>query len=310
LRLAGDLQQYGYDPRRLCRDLLEHFRHLVAAKVSADPALLADLPDHEVSSVRQQANTCSLEDLQRFFTLLLRAEEEIGKTAYTQLVMEMTLVKLANQPPLMPIDEALARLDALQRQLLGNPLEPAASQSRLVRPSPPVPPAQPQSSPAAPPQEDSSLPPPSFVVREPEAKLRSIPAPATVAEPSGVWEGFLQAVQKEKISLFFPLKSGQMLELTQTALLIGVDKDPYFRELTRKENRLLLEDIAKRFFGRELAIEVTKGTVSRKTVVAQTAEVGQSQERSQEQQEGDDPLVQTVLDVLGGEVQGTRSYRS
>src|SRR5712664_4905060 len=28
LRLAAELSQYGYDPRHLCRDLLEHFRHL------------------------------------------------------------------------------------------------------------------------------------------------------------------------------------------------------------------------------------------------------------------------------------------
>ena len=39
LRIAGDLYQYGYDPRRLCRDLLEHFHQLVIAKVSPDPAL-------------------------------------------------------------------------------------------------------------------------------------------------------------------------------------------------------------------------------------------------------------------------------
>jgi len=65
LRLAGDLYRYGYDPRRLCRDLLEHFRHLVIAKISPDPVLLAELPDHEVATVRQQAGARALEDLQR-----------------------------------------------------------------------------------------------------------------------------------------------------------------------------------------------------------------------------------------------------
>jgi DNA polymerase III gamma/tau subunit len=100
------LPEKGYDPR-LCRDLLEHFRHLVAAKISPDPMLLADLPDHEVTIVRQQASGCSLEDIQRFFTLLLHADEEISKTPYAQLVVEMTLVKLASQPPIMPIEEAL-----------------------------------------------------------------------------------------------------------------------------------------------------------------------------------------------------------
>jgi DNA polymerase-3 subunit gamma/tau len=300
LRLAGDLYQYGYDPRRLCRDLLEHFRHLVAAKISSDPLLLSDLPDHEVAVVRQQAEKRSLEDLQRFFTLMLRAEEEISKTAYTQLVVEMTLVKLASQPPVIPINEALAQLAALQRKL-GGLQDSAAASQRTTQPISsqlwPVPPREDEA------PRPSPVPPP--VVREQEAPPRSADAPETTAEPPGTWERFLAAVQKEKISLFFTLKSGHLLGLTQTALQIGVDKDPYFRELTRKENLTLLEEIARRFFGRTLTVEVTKGNALAKPVVASTTTVAQPQE---EQREGD-PLVKTVLDILGGEVQATRSYR-
>ena len=54
-------------------------------------------------------------------------------------------------------------------------------------------------------------------------------------------------MQKEKISLFFPLKSAHLLELTSAIMRIGIEKELYFRELTRKESRSLLEEIAKRF---------------------------------------------------------------
>ena len=74
-----------------------------------------------------------------------------------------------------------------------------------------------------------------------------------------VWESFLAAIQKEKISVFFALKSGRLLGLTDTSLLIGVEKDPYFKELTRKENMTLLEATAKRLFGRPVTVEVKKG---------------------------------------------------
>jgi hypothetical protein len=121
------------------------------------------------------------------------------------------------------------------------------------------------------------------------------------------WEGFLTAIRKEKLSLFFTLKSsGHFLGLTPTALQIGVDKDPYFKELTRKENLALLETTARRFFGRDVTIEITKGaepplspTTPQPTAVAP----------SEGKQIEGDPLVKTVLDVLGGEVQGIRSYR-
>jgi len=305
LRLAAELSQYGYDPRHLCRDLLEHFRHLVIAKISEDPALLTDLPDHEVAAVRQQAATRSLEDLQRLFTLMLRAEEEVGKTAYTQLVIDMTLVKLASQPAVVPIDEALAQLEALSRQLVGgNPQGPSSPGTRVAQPRPPAPQPAPFTRKEETPGPRAALPP---VVREDTPVIHPPVASGIDADQHSAWEGFLAAVQKEKISLFFALRTGRLLDLTPTTLHIAVDKDPYLKDLTRKESRTILEEIARRFFGRDLAVEVTKGGLPPSSASSPTPAAPQSQERQAES----DPLVKTVLDVLGGEVQTTpRSYRS
>ncbi len=320
LQLAGNLYEYGYDPRRLCRDLLEHFRHLVAAKISQDPMLLADLPDHEVAIVQQQASTCSLEDVQRFFTLLLHADEELGKTAYAQLVVEMTLVKLASQPPIMPIDEALARLETLQKTLLGHTQTATVGTPQREEPARPL---------AAPPtptptrlepvvrREERATSPTPFATpptrtQAQEYPSRPAPEPGIVEEGSEAWEGFLRAVQKEKISLFFPLKSAHLLELTPTTIRIGIEKELYFRELTRKESRTLLEEIAKRFFGRPLAVDISKengaaptpdAAITKKTTMATESQIQPNKPPI------DDPLVQTVLDVLGGEVQGSRVHR-
>lgn len=320
LQLAGDLYQYGYDPRRLCRDLLEHFRHLVAAKISQDLALLADLPDHEVSIVRRQAETSTVEDLQRSFTLLLRADEEISKTTYPQLVIEMTLVKVASQPPVLPLEEALARLEALHQAILGNaPIQPSISPQSMDQTRVPLapPPTSMRSTPVQREERKTSarISPPPAQISEPPAQAVSTPVvkEAELEDPES-WEGFLRAVQKEKISLFFPLKSAYLLELTSGGMRIGVEKDLYFRELTRKESRTLLEDIAKRFFGRPLTVEITKGAMRSHSVSLSADATDATPDRAsgktgQEPSTAEDPLVQTVLDVLGGEIQGTRSYR-
>lgn len=305
LRLAAELSQYGYDPRRLCRDLLEHFRHLVIAKISDDPALLTDLPDHEVAAVHQQAATRSLEDLQRLFTLMLRTEEEVGKTAYTQLVIDMTLVKLASQPAVVPIDEALAQLEALSRRLAGgNPQEPPSKGTRAAQPWPSSPQPVPSARKEEPSGPRSAAP---LVVREDTPAMHPSVSPGADANQHNAWEGFLAAVQKEKISLFFALRTGRLLDLTSTALQISVDKDPYLKDLTRKESRSILADIARRFFGRDLTVEVTKGGTPPSPASSPTPTTVQPQERQPES----DPLIKTVLDVLGGEVQTpSRSYRS
>ena len=267
LQLTGDLYQYGYDPRRLCHDLLQHFHDLVVAKVSSDVSVLADLPDHEVEIVRKQAALRSREDLQRFFASLLETEEAVRKSAYTQLVIEMALVKLASQPPVLPIQEALAKLEELQHEFGSGSSRPASTRQQRFRPSASAPPMQPSTetaadSPArtAPPR--PSLSPPSTTAPQAEDTSPHTPPPRPAAVPmsapveSGTvehleqgeqWDGFLAMVRSKKISLFFALKAGYLLDATPTALQIGVDKDPYLKELSRQENRTLLEESAEQF---------------------------------------------------------------
>ncbi|MBM4259559.1 MAG: DNA polymerase III subunit gamma/tau [Deltaproteobacteria bacterium] len=324
LRLAGDLYQHGYDPRRLCHDLLEHFRNLVFVKVNPELAALADLPDHEIAEVQQQASRRSLEDLQRLFTLTLRAEEDVSKTAYAQLVVEMTLVKLASQPAVLPIDEALARLETVAQSLSGQPLsarpasqlhspaaQPAVSMAPLRPPAPLPKDEVPALRPAVNPRREDpppSRPRPSPMQQE-EDSPRVEEATAVNADQQQAWDKFLAAVQKEKISVFFALKSGRLLDITQTSLRIGLEKDPYFKELSRKENVAFLETAAKRAFGRPLTVEVTKGGATSSPSPPSPVPHGGQAATPQSQPGTDDSLVKTVLDVLGGEVQKTRSHR-
>ncbi len=324
LRVAGDLYEYGYDPRRLCRDLLEHFHHLVIAKVCNDPAVLADLPDHEIKAVQDQAAKCSLEDLQRSFKLLLQAEEDINRTAYTQLAVEMSLVKLASQPPVVPIDEALAQLQALRKQF-----GPGQAQA------PPPPPASEPGRPPRPAARASTPAPDSPPPPDPAPPhLQPVPDPTPSDTGQDAWERLLAAVQKDKLSLFFALKSGQLHDLNQTALTIRVNKEPYFKELTRKENHAIVEEAAGRVFGRPLRVEVSKDSRPRpaasererdydrpssRSLSSQNGAAGNSGEappppdplpggagRSSLTDKDEDPLVPTVLEVLGGEVQSSR----
>jgi DNA polymerase-3 subunit gamma/tau len=299
-------------------------------KVNPELASLTDLPDHEIAVVQRQAATRSLEDVQRLFTLTLRAEEDIQKTAYSQLVVEMTLVKLASQPAVLPIENALAQLETLTRALNGQSPQLTPTHQPPRQSSPSIAPPRPTT--ASPPPQET---PPARPAPPPQPVQRAItpnqPEEPRVQEQVGalnlaeqpVWEGFLAAIQKEKISVFFALKSGRFLGLTDTSLLIGVDKDPYFKELTRKENTTLLEATAKRLFGRPVTVEVKKGG----TVVSPPAptspaaapslrpqplsqsQTPQAPVQPQKLPTEDDPLVKTVLDVLGGEVQATLSHR-
>ena len=78
LRALDQLYAHGYDPQRFCRDLLEHFRHLAVLGATGERALLADLPEAEVAALGAQTERRSADDLQRFFRLLLEADEVLS----------------------------------------------------------------------------------------------------------------------------------------------------------------------------------------------------------------------------------------
>jgi DNA polymerase-3 subunit gamma/tau len=305
LQLTGDLYQYGYDPRRLCHDLLQHFHDLVVAKVSSDVSVLADLPDHEVEIVRKQAALRSREDLQRFFASLLEAEEAVRRSAYTQLVIEMALVKLASQPPVLPIQEALTKLEELQHEFGSSSNRPASAKQQRFRPSASAGSIGSVGSSGLKDSKRASTPSP------PAAPAAAPVARDTVEhlEQGEQWDGFLAMVRSKKISLFFALKAGYLLDETSTVLQIGVDKDPYLKELSRQENRTILEESAEQFFGRKLTIEVQKG----KHEPATKGPISPPSEGNTPHQSAPDPaalLVKTALDILGGEIQERRTPRA
>jgi DNA polymerase III subunit gamma/tau len=285
LRLVGELYRYGYDTRRLCRDLVEHLRNLVVAKVFQDAHLLGDLPDHEMEEVMKQAGKRSLEDLQRLFKLMVEGDGEVSRSVYPQLLVELTLVKLATLPPLVPIQEILAQIAALEARLGSGPAGDNEPQSALNEPQPALP----------------------AVKKEGDNPTPANPPAAENKTDGKGWEEFLAFVRGEKLTLFFSLSHSRMLALTPTLLQIGVEKEPYLRELKQKDNQVLLQDLARRFFQQELEVELCRdpagSDLSKSPAAAKPAEGTKATAAA-------DPLVKTALEVLGGEIQAVRSPRS
>src|SRR5213076_2503292 len=121
VRHLAELHAHGYDAQRFCRDLLEHFRHLAVLAATGERALMAELPEAEVDALAAQAGRRSADDLQRFFRLLLEADEALAAPARSvdpKLVLEMCAVRLATLPPLLPLDDILRRLEVFGA---GNP---------------------------------------------------------------------------------------------------------------------------------------------------------------------------------------------
>ena len=121
LRVVDRVAEQGFDLGHVAKDILGHLRNLVVAKVCGEGAdrELLDLADEEVGDVRALATKADADDLQRLFQGFSRSFDEIVRSGQPRTALEMALVRLARRPPLLPLDELLARLGDLERRLAG-----------------------------------------------------------------------------------------------------------------------------------------------------------------------------------------------
>jgi DNA polymerase III subunit gamma/tau len=223
LRQLATLHEHGYDAQRFCRDLLEHVRHLAVLAATGDASLVADLPEVERVALQAQACRRSADELQRIFGLLLETDETLAsplRTIDPQLVLEMSVLRVATLPPLLPVDEILARLEAIAGAA------PAGS------------------APAAPSRGTQAAPP------------RASGAEPAAGAAGGIWEGVLARVRQERVSLYMTLAAARPLGVTDGVLRLGLDSEALRREVAGKETLARLGALASEIAGRSLRVEV------------------------------------------------------
>ncbi len=109
LRIVRELAARGANLESLGRDILEALRNLAVAKLPTEGGAspLDDVPDAEAAELKRMAAPASSRDLMRLFRLMSSAQEEIIKSPYPDLLIEMAVVRMASLAPVMDADELL-----------------------------------------------------------------------------------------------------------------------------------------------------------------------------------------------------------
>jgi DNA polymerase-3 subunit gamma/tau len=125
LQITGSLAQQGFDLPHVARDVLRHLRNLVVAKVSGEAGrALLDLADEEAKDVFELAAKADADDVTRLFSGFSRGFDDVVKSSQPRMAIEMLLVRLARRPPLLPVEDLVARLGDLEKRLGGAPPSP------------------------------------------------------------------------------------------------------------------------------------------------------------------------------------------
>ncbi|MEZ4459407.1 MAG: DNA polymerase III subunit gamma/tau [bacterium] len=138
LMVLDEVNRYGYDLPQFASELVSHFRDLMVISVVNEPARVTDLTVSEIELAQRQTQGVSGELLHRYFSLMVAGAQEMARSSYPKLILEMTLVRLAQLEPLVSLDLLVDRLASLEAEFDG---EPAPRIERQQAPAPKAAPA-------------------------------------------------------------------------------------------------------------------------------------------------------------------------
>ncbi len=289
LDLVGEVVNQGRDLTRLSRDLVEHFRNLLVARVTnlqdaagtgkapshVDTTRLFDLPDQEIADLCAQVRNVSVETLVDYFDFMAAGDEGIARSPTSRFALETVLIRLATLPKTLPVADLVERLERLEAK---SPLT-GKQQRATPRPSPMASPAGPAAAPV---------------------ESRSVGAPSQ-AGPENAWREFVAFVSKEKKFLASHLEFATGLTLPPGPLRIAVSERSHLAFLQDGDNLATLKDLANRFFAQDVSVEFAnlRSDSGRNPVGDTMAGADNSPEERSD-------MVKEALRIFGGSIRNLR----
>jgi DNA polymerase-3 subunit gamma/tau len=318
-RLLQMVHSFGYDLKEFCEELARLVRDLLVLKVfpevTAERSGLIDLPAEEVQDLALQTEKLSLEEIHSLFRSLLTAHEEVARSAFPRLVLEMTLTRVARRKPILSVEEVLEKLRAMEERLI--------SGGALALPCAPSPPAPSPTNqigiqPAHPPMAEKSEKKESKMLAAEEGgrvtngATEVIPAgfPGRVSdELQGAWKDFVNFAKKKKPPLASLLEHGYPLALGEGLLEISYpEKSFYLDRMQDTDTRSLLGSLASEFFKRPMTVRVSgmnPNSIPRLNPSLEEKEEpggGKNSERQKSEEALNHPLVKEAINIFGGRV--------
>jgi len=263
----------GYDLKQAYYSLLEQVRNLLIIKISPDPSRLIGLSDAGISELREQSGKISAEEIQGLFKLLLQSEEEMQRSPFPKLILEMTILRMVQLRPSLPLDEIITKLRILEGRLLKENVQ------------------------------STPVPGDAVVPEDIPSVTKESSSPPSSEEKEEVWRRFLEEVQRKKASLASMLEQATLLTLTAEKIEIGINQDSFLWEkIGEKESLAILKDTGQGILKRDVEIKIshypsgTDGSVPRKT------NNHKEQLKKAQEEAINNPVVKDILETFGGKI--------
>lgn len=290
LSVIDQVAAFGVDLTRFSHDVLRHLRNLVVVRQCPDARDLVDLPEDERLEVARQVEGRDAAELHRLFLLFSRSCEELARSLYPRLLLEMSVARLAALTPMRSLEELSSRLEKIAGG--ASPRPPAGpGPERGLRGAEPPParrptPAPPPRGAAGPPRRGPGRAPrraPTPDEGAPQDEGEPAPRPSAPPSPTaedhpgvgrvaadeprqdgGAWTRLLAHMEREAPALFHLLRYAEPAEVGRGLVRVRLPNRPFLKEEARKPERLeALRAACRAVLGGEpeVKLEVAEGSV-------------------------------------------------
>jgi len=310
VEIVERVYEFGYDLQHFSRELLQYLRNLMLMKVSQHPEGLIELPEEEFVLLKNQAEKFEFEQLNHLFTLLLKGEQETAQSTFPRTMLEVTLIRMATLHPLVPVDEMVRKLEAIERKGLtgGEGERKISSASRRV--------AQPED-PEREKEEGEGLPKGREQPREEKVfEKNEMSGDLEREKESGgvlpqrweeAWKGLVEFTRARNPILGAFLVLGNLVHLSDEKIEVGFEKDSFhYDRMLEKENRSQLESICVEYFQKKVKVVIStlnQGTGSKKQRMSSEGKVSPDEsDRRLGNRVEENPLIQEALRLFDGKI--------
>ena len=226
LSFLNTMLKEGKDTSVILNNLIEHFRNLIVAKVSASDSTLIDLPQEAIEKLFTQSNAFALEELFSAFNLFVETQEISRRMDASIIPLEIALAKLAR--------EKKGDIPAAVKNPQGCTVKPAAPAGALRSEETNI-------------KAANNLPPEKGIVSSNDCDDNDQAAPHNEADCNlpEAYSKVIESLGKLKMSLASFLAEGTPLKLEKNVLTIAFAASCVLHKetLEKKENRILIEKL-------------------------------------------------------------------
>jgi DNA polymerase-3 subunit gamma/tau len=281
LDLLDDVYDRGHDMKKLYADLLEHFRNLLVVSMGNKIEKLVDLPSGEIEQLVIQAKPSAAGSLNHIFDILFAAEGSIRFSPQPKLALEMTLIRLLQTKPSLPIDVLIDKLDALRREVSAEDLpQKKDNRHHFTRPETPTSPAVSEENP-----EGAGTAPEVYT-----------PAEEASGNDEEIWKRIGEIVSQKNPSLAANLRKCRLKNSAEQSLEIDVPENGFtINMIQREKNMVVLQQVCMEVFGHKQNIRLT--------VSKSMGDHNQKKKDNQLKQKAiDHPLVADAIEIFDGKL--------